>query len=75
MEIKVVVPDAFVASDLMWHFAEGVHMRRGPGGTYSVYVEAGDDVSGVVSEIRTWMTLKDVGPVTIHVGQVGETRD
>jgi hypothetical protein len=70
MRIRVVVPDAFAASDLTWHLnasalVSGMHEIDG---RYVVYVETDKEPHHVVDEIRKWTTLTSIAPVTVHLG-------
>lgn len=73
MEIKVVVPDAFAASDLTWYLDASARVSTDNDGVYTVSVQAGENVRRVVAEIRNWLTLHQVGPVTVHIGDVEDT--
>jgi len=66
------VPDAFAASDLTWYLDASARVSHGEDGIYTVYVQAGDNVHRVVAEIRNWLTLHQVGPVTVHIRDVQE---
>lgn len=73
MEIKVVVRDAFAASDLTWYLDESASVSHRDDGIYTVHVQAGENVRHVLAEIRNWLTLHQVGPVTVHIGDVTDT--
>jgi hypothetical protein len=73
VEIKVVVRDAFAASDLTWYLDASARVSHGEDGVYTVHVQAGDNVRRVLAEIRNWLTLHQVGPVSVHVGDVEDT--
>jgi hypothetical protein len=73
VEIKVVVRDAFAASDLTWFLDASARVSSGENGVYVVHVQAGDNVRGVLAEIRKWLTLHQVGPVTVQIGDLEET--
>lgn len=73
MEIKVVVRDAFAASDLTWYLDESASVSREDDGIYTVHIQAGENVRHVLSQIRNWLTLHQVGPVTVHIGDVTDT--
>jgi hypothetical protein len=68
VEIRVVLRDVFAASDLAWHLDQPARVSRGEDGLHTVHVDVGENVEHVLAEIRNWMTLHDVGPVTVHVG-------
>jgi hypothetical protein len=68
VKIRVIVPDAFAASDLAWHLGEAARVGRGRAGAHTVDVDAGEDVAGVMAEIRTWMKAREIGAVTVHIG-------
>jgi hypothetical protein len=72
VEIKVVVRDAFAASDLTWYLDESARVTH-EDGVYTVYVQAGENVRPVLSKIRNWLTLQQLGAVTVHVGELEET--
>jgi hypothetical protein len=72
VEIRVVVQDAFAASDLTWHLSESARVSHGADGVITVHVQAGDNVPRVLGRIRDWLTLHRVGPVTVHIGDASE---
>jgi hypothetical protein len=73
MEIKVVVPDALAASDLTWFLDASARVSKNPDGVCVVYVQVGENVQHILSEIRNWLTLNHVGAVVVHVGDDSHT--
>ena len=66
MEIRVVLPDAFAASDLTWFLnasAQVSHLE----GQHVVDVSAGQSVRHVLAQIHDWATLNQISPVVVHV--------
>jgi hypothetical protein len=68
MEIRVVVPDPLAASDLTWFLDASARVSKNPDGVCVVHIEVGENMRHVLAEIRTWLTLSQIGPVVIHVG-------
>jgi hypothetical protein len=68
MEIKVVVPDALAASDLTWFLDASARVSKNEDGGCVVHVQVGENLRYILAEIRKWLTLNDVGPVVVHVG-------
>jgi hypothetical protein len=58
MEIKLVVPDAFAASDLTWFLAASTRVSRANGvdGNHVVYIESPKNFRHLIDEIRNWAT-------------------
>ena len=73
MEIKVVVPDAFAASDLTWYLTESASVGVSDDGIYTVHVQAGENIRRVLAEIRVWLRLHHVASVVVHVADERST--
>jgi hypothetical protein len=68
VEIKIVVPDALAASDLTWYLDAASRVTKNPDGGCVVYVQVGENLNHVLSQVRNWLTLNQVGAVVVHVG-------
>ena len=73
MEIKVVLPDAYAASDLTWFLNASARVSTSGEGSSEVHIQAGDNVRRVLSDIRDWLKLHGVTPVVVHVGDEATT--
>jgi hypothetical protein len=73
VEIRVVLPDAFAASDLTWFLNASAHVIPSDDGASVVRIEAGDSVQHVLADIRNWLKLHAVAPVVVHIGDEATT--
>jgi hypothetical protein len=68
VEIRVVLPDAFAASDLTWFLNASARVATSSDGATEVHIQAGGNVRHVLSEIQDWLKLRGVTPVVVHIG-------
>jgi hypothetical protein len=73
MEIRVVLPDAYAASDLTWFLNAAAHVSTSDDGASEVRIQAGENVRHVLSDIRNWLKLHGVTPVVVHIGDEATT--
>ena len=73
MEIRVVLHDAFAASDLTWFLNASARVSTSDEGASEVRIQAGENVRQVLSEIRNWLKLHGVTPVVVHIGDEATT--
>jgi len=73
VEIRVVLPDSFAASDLTWFLNASARVATSHDGASEVHIQAGDNVRHILSEIRDWLKLRGVTPVVVHVGDEATT--
>lgn len=73
MEIRVVLPDAFAASDLTWFLNASARVSRSEDGASEVHIQAGENVRHILSDIQDWLKLHGVTPVVVHIGDEATT--
>ena len=69
MEIRVVVKDAFAASDLTWFLNAPARVVPAKDGGGVVHIQVEGNVNHVLARIRDWLRLDGVSPVVVHVGE------
>lgn len=74
MDIRVVVPDAFAASDLTWNLTASAHVYQ-EDGRHIVEIAADGNVGQIVDQIRKWAIVSDIEPVVVHLGDTGPALD